>query len=224
MNNILMSANNLHKTYDRKGVPVKVLKGVSLNIHIGEALCIMGASGAGKSTLLHLLGTLDDPTEGSVQFRGRDLFKMNDDELSLFRNKTMGFVFQFHHLLPEFTALENVMMPLLISGGSRRDAARNAEHLLKELGLGHRLEHKPSMLSGGEQQRVAIARAVLRGPAVIFADEPTGNLDHTSGAQVQELLFELQRTHNLTLVVVTHDRDYARKFPRVIQLLDGKVV
>jgi len=223
MNDILIRAQNLKKTYDRDGQPVEVLKGANLEIRIGEALCIMGSSGAGKSTLLHVLGTLDAPSSGEVYFREKNLFRLKDDELSSFRNKTMGFVFQFHHLLNEFSALENVMMPLLIAGQSRRDAQETATKLLKELHLDHRLEHKPNMMSGGEQQRVAIARAVARGPAIIFADEPTGNLDHTNGSQVQELLFELQKKRGLTLVVVTHDRDFARRFPRVLNIQDGVI-
>ena len=223
MNDVLIRAKGLKKTYDREGQPVEVLKGVNIEVKIGEALCIMGSSGAGKSTLLHLLGTLDMPTAGEVYFREKNLFTLKDDELSLFRNKTMGFVFQFHHLLNEFTALENVMMPLLIAGQSRRDAESVSHKLLKELGLGHRLEHKPNRMSGGEQQRVAIARAVARGPAVVFADEPTGNLDHTNGAQVQELLFDLQKQRRLTLVVVTHDREFAQRFPRVLTIQDGVI-
>jgi len=229
-NGLLISAKGIHKTYAAEGggggpgvsAAVEVLKGLDVDIHAGDSICIMGSSGAGKSTLLHLLGALDRPTLGVVRFRGQDLSEMNDDDLSAFRNKTMGFVFQFHHLLGEFTALENVMMPALIGGASFRSANRMAEELLKDLGLKDRLGHRPAALSGGEQQRVAIARALVRQPAVIFADEPTGNLDQKTGAQVQGLLFDLQRRHRLTLVAVTHDLEFARKFPKVRTLRDGQ--
>lgn len=224
---LLISGRGLFKRYASDdpsggGVAVEVLKGLNVDIAVGEAVCIMGSSGAGKSTLLHLLGALDRPTDGQVLFRGQDLFRLSDDQLSDFRNKTMGFVFQFHHLLGEFTALENVMMPTLIGGASFRQAKQAAEALLKELGLSDRQHHRPSAMSGGEQQRVAIARALVRRPAVLFADEPTGNLDQKTGNQVQALLFELSRRHRLTLVTVTHDHDFAKKFPRVRTLRDGQ--
>ena len=182
----------------------------------------MGNSGAGKSTLLHLLGALDRPTAGTVKFRGQDIFSFNDDKLSTFRNRAMSFVFQFHHLLSEFSALENVMMPALIGNESFKKAKGLAESLLKELGLGIDFHHRPNALSGGEQQRVAIARALIRRPAVIFADEPTGNLDQKNGGQVQSILFDMQKKHGLTLVTVTHDYEFARRFPKVRTLRDGQ--
>jgi len=224
---LLISAKGLHKTYKSEdnsadAVAVHVLRGLDIDIYTGDAICIMGSSGAGKSTLLHILGALDRPSRGNVKFRNQELFSMSDDELSQFRNKTMGFVFQFHHLLAEFTALENVMMPALIGGIGPRVARKEAEELLRELGLEKRLHHRPNAMSGGEQQRVAIARALVRSPAVIFADEPTGNLDQKTGLQVQGLLFELQRRRKLTLVAVTHDQEFAKKFPKVRVLRDGQ--
>jgi lipoprotein-releasing system ATP-binding protein len=168
-----------------------------------------------------MLGTLDKPTEGSVHFRGRNLAFLKDDELSQFRNQTMGFVFQFHHLLADFTAQENVAMPLFVAGVDREESMQKASVILGELGLGHRLGHRSSKLSGGEQQRVAIARAIVRNPAVVFADEPTGNLDRVSGQQIQNLLFDLQQSHKLTLVVVTHDQQFATRFQRTLTLADG---
>jgi len=230
MTDMLISARGIKKSYWSEtsakeagsSVSVDVLKGLDIDIYAGETVCIMGSSGAGKSTLLHLLGALDRPTSGKVQFRNQDLFSFSDDQLSEFRNKTMGFVFQFHHLLAEFSALENVMMPALIGGQNFKMAREVSEGLLRELGLVDRMHHRPSAMSGGEQQRVAIARALIRRPAVIFADEPTGNLDQKTGQQVQALLFELQRRHHLTLVAVTHDMDFARKFPKIRTLRDGQ--
>ena len=234
---LLISARGLTKTYLTEGSSVQgnggafkqnipsslqVLKGLDIDVYTGEAVCIMGSSGAGKSTLLHLLGALDRPTSGSVLFRNQDIFAFNDDRLSAFRNRSMSFVFQFHHLLGEFTALENVMMPALIGGEGFREAREKALKLLDDLGLKGRSHHRPNALSGGEQQRVAIARALIRKPAVIFADEPTGNLDQKNGQQVQTLLFDLQKKHNLTLVAVTHDYEFARRFPKVRTLRDGQ--
>jgi len=223
--NLLLSGRGLKKTYsseDPKNAGVEVLKGLDIDIYTGEAVCIMGSSGAGKSTLLHLLGALDRPSGGSVAFKDQDLSKLSDDQLSSFRNKSMGFVFQFHHLLAEFSALENVMMPALIGGEGFRAARVAAESLLVDLGLRDRLHHRPSAMSGGESQRVAIARALVRKPAVIFADEPTGNLDQKTGQTVQRLLFDLQVKHKVTLVAVTHDPEFARKFPKVRTLRDGQ--
>ena len=214
----LMKTSGLRKSYDQ----LEVLKGLEFELYAGEAICIMGSSGAGKSTLLHLLGALDRPSAGKVFYQDRDLFSMTDDELSLFRNRTMGFVFQFHHLLGEFSALENVMMPVLIGGGNFRDARKDAEQLLGELGLSHRLQHLPSEMSGGEQQGVAIAGALVKKPSIIFADEPTGNLDQKNGQQVQALLFDLQKKRGLTLIAVTHDYEFSRSFPKVRQLRDGQ--
>lgn len=221
MSDILLESKNLKKNYFSDGIVVPVIRDISLSINVGESLCVVGSSGSGKSTLLHMLGTLDKPTEGSVHFRDRNLAFLKDDELSKFRNQTMGFVFQFHHLLADFTAQENVAMPLFVAGVEREEAMTKASTLLGELGLGHRLGHRSSKLSGGEQQRVAIARAIVRNPAVVFADEPTGNLDRASGLQIQDLLFDLQKSRGLTLVVVTHDQQFASRFQRTLTLADG---
>lgn len=223
---VLLSAQKLTKIYHVQDKaefrPVEVLKGVDIDIHRGEAICIMGASGAGKSTLLHILSSLDQPTQGRVIYHGRDLTQMNEDEIARFRGETVGFVFQFHNLLSDFTAVENVMMPYLVVGLGFDEARKKAEGLLVELGLKDRLEHRPSMLSGGEQQRVAVARALMRDPKIIFADEPTGNLDRQSGLQLQKLLFDLQRRRGMALVAVTHDQDFAKWFPKTRVLLDGR--
>ncbi|MDL1871070.1 ABC transporter ATP-binding protein [Deltaproteobacteria bacterium PRO3] len=219
----LIEAHNLHKTYGDAADRVEVLKGVDFAVEEGEAVAVLGASGAGKSTLLHLLGTLDKPTEGRVTFEGSDLFALSDAELSRFRNRTMGFVFQFHHLLPMLSARENVMLPLLIGGEKRREAEARAEAMLAGVGLSHRLEHKPSELSGGEQQRVAIARALIAGPRVLFADEPTGNLDSRTGEETADLLMKLHQELRMTLVVVTHNERLAQRLPRNVRMQDGRV-
>lgn len=232
----LIRAAQIRKTYfdedakkpsfwNRKKEPipgVEVLKGIDLDIFAGDKICIMGSSGAGKSTLLHILGALDRPSSGKVLFEGKDMFSMSEDQLSEFRNKQIGFVFQFHHLLSDFTALENVMMPSLIAGSGFRESRKQAELFLADLGLRDRLHHRPSEMSGGEQQRVAIARALVRRPSVIFADEPTGNLDQKTGQQVQSLLFDIQNKYGLTLIAVSHDMEFSRKFPRVLTLRDGQ--
>jgi lipoprotein-releasing system ATP-binding protein len=217
----LLSVQCITKSYPMGKSRLEILRGIDLEIKKGEAVCIVGASGAGKSTLLHILGTLDRPTLGKVFYDGHDLTRQSDEDLANFRNKTMGFVFQFHHLLGEFTALENVMMPCRISGMSLNDSRLAAEELLEMLGLKERLTHFPSELSGGEQQRVAIARALVRKPEVLFADEPTGNLDTVNGERIQDLFFDLKTRLQLTLVVVTHDQTFARKFPRVLNMRDG---
>ncbi|MCC6276563.1 MAG: ABC transporter ATP-binding protein [Oligoflexia bacterium] len=221
---ILISAKKITKVFRAQGSleGLEVLKSVDLDVYRGEALCIMGNSGAGKSTLLHILSTLDSATIGHVLFAGQDLSKLSQAALSQLRNQKMGFVFQFHHLLNEFTALENVMMPLLIAGESFSNAARSAEKILNDLGLKDRKSHRPSALSGGEAQRVAIARAIVREPQVIFADEPTGNLDQKNGQIVQNVLFDLNRKRGVTLVAVTHDFEFGRRFPRVKTLRDGQ--
>ncbi len=217
----LISASCVTKSYPMGASRLEVLRGVDLNIRASEAVCIVGSSGAGKSTLLHILGTLDRPTLGKVYFKGIDLTRESDERLADFRNKAMGFVFQFHHLMSEFTALENVMMPCRIGGLSPREARKESELLLDRLGLSDRLEHFPSEMSGGEQQRVAIARALVRKPEILFADEPTGNLDTLNAAKIQKLFFELKEQMNLTLVVVTHDLAFATQFPRVLRMRDG---
>lgn len=220
----LLSARGLSKSYPMGEKRLDVLKRVNVDIKRGEALCIVGSSGAGKSTLLHILGTLDRPTLGRVFFKGRDVTEKSDEELARFRNNSMGFVFQFHHLLSEFTALENVMMPCRIAGLSRAKSERAASRLLDLLGMASRAEHFPSELSGGEQQRVAIARALVRQPEVLLADEPTGNLDSENGNRIQNLLFELKENLGLTLLVVTHEQEFARRFPKIVNLCDGSVL
>jgi lipoprotein-releasing system ATP-binding protein len=220
----ILVARGVHKVYPQGSGRLHILKGLDLTIKTGEAMCIVGSSGAGKSTLLHILGTLDNPTEGTVHFRGRNLFDMADEELALFRNRTLGFVFQFHHLLSEFTALENVLLPARIGEKSINDAKQKAEGLLVKVGLAERLHHFPSQLSGGELQRVAIARALVNDPEILFADEPTGNLDSQNGAKIQELFFDLIRSMHVTVIVVTHDTQFAQKFPRVLRMQDGNWV
>jgi lipoprotein-releasing system ATP-binding protein len=218
----IISGQALTKSYAQGTSQLEILRGIDLQIRAGEAVCIVGASGAGKSTLLHILGTLDRPTSGRLFFKEQNLLSMGDDQLAQFRNESMGFVFQFHHLMAEFTALENVMMPMLVGGESRRVAVQAAEDLMRHMGLWDRRTHLPSELSGGEQQRVAIARALVRRPSVLFADEPTGNLDTVNGVQIQNLFFDLKHRLGLTLVCVTHDRQFAGRFPRLLAIKDGQ--
>lgn len=219
---VLLEGHCLTKSYPMGVKRLEVLKGVDVRIHRGEAICIVGSSGAGKSTLLHVLGTLDVPTLGKVFFKGQDLSRMNAEDMAGFRNKTMGFVFQFHHLLSEFTALENIAMPCRIAGDSKAESEKAAAEYLDLMGLSGRADHYPSELSGGEQQRVAIARALVRKPEILFADEPTGNLDSTNSKVIRDLFFELKEKFKLTLVVVTHDRQFAEQFPLVRSLKDGR--
>ena len=202
---------------------IEVLKGIDLTILPGEMMAVEGASGAGKSTLLHILGTLDRPTEGKIYFQGNDLLGQSESELAEIRNRHIGFVFQFHHLLPEFSAAENTMMPALIQGLSREEAGRKAERILRELGLENRLLHKPGELSGGEQQRVAVARALMLDPRIILADEPTGNLDTKTGEEVHDRLVQINRDLGITIVVVTHNPALASRMTRRVLLVDGKV-
>ncbi|GBD00134.1 Lipoprotein-releasing system ATP-binding protein LolD [bacterium HR17] len=204
--------------------PTEVLKGITLAFQRGEFASIVGPSGSGKSTLLYLLSGLDKPTAGRVEFDGVDLTALNEQALAEFRNRRMGFVFQFHFLLPEFTALENAAMPLLIAGVPRKDALDKAAALLQRVGLGHRLRNFPSQLSGGEQQRVAIARALVNDPDIVFCDEPTGMLDSKNAQALYELLRELNTERRQTIIVVTHEREFARRTDRIIQLQDGQVV
>jgi lipoprotein-releasing system ATP-binding protein len=218
---LLLEAKTVTRSYAKGGGHLDVVKGVNLQIYEGEAVCIVGSSGAGKSTLLHILGTLDRPTLGKVFFEGVDLTRKSNAELAHFRSKTMGFVFQFHHLLPEMTALENVLLPCRIAGENYSDSIKNATAILAQFGLENRKDHYPSQLSGGEQQRVAIARALVRSPKILFADEPTGNLDSSNAQLIQDLFFELKRQRKLTLVVVTHDLNFAGRFPRCLELKDG---
>jgi lipoprotein-releasing system ATP-binding protein len=222
MNNLL-EVRGLSKTYGSSSSQIEVLRGIDLDLQAGTTTALIGASGAGKSTLLHLLGALDRPTSGTVCFRGENIFNKNDRQLAAFRNKSIGFVFQFHHLLPEFTALENVMMPALISRIPRPEARKAAESLLKDVGLGERMTHRPGELSGGEQQRVAIARALALEPQLLLADEPTGNLDMKTSDGIHAMLTELQIEKGLTLVIVTHNERLAAAMGTTIHLLDGRV-
>jgi lipoprotein-releasing system ATP-binding protein len=202
---------------------IEVLKGIDLTILPGEMMAVEGASGAGKSTLLHILGTLDRATEGIIRFQGTDLFGRSDSELADIRNRHIGFVFQFHHLLPEFNAVENTMMPALIQGRSREEAGKKAQRLLEDLGLGDRLLHKPGELSGGEQQRVAVARALMLDPRIILADEPTGNLDTKTGEEVHNRLGQINRDLGITIIVVTHNPALASRMTRRVLLVDGRL-
>ena len=222
MSDSLVSVQNVSKSFEHEGRALEVLDGIDLEIASGEMVTIVGPSGAGKSTLLHLVGTLDLPTEGRILYDGTDVTRLGSSELAEFRNRSIGFVFQFHHLLPEFTALENVLMPGLIQG--RRRLEDRARQLLDEVGLSARLTHRPGELSGGEQQRVALARALLMKPKLVLADEPTGNLDSQTSESVQSLFFELNRRHQTTFLIVTHSRDFAARMPRQVSMKDGRIV
>ncbi len=221
---VKIKIRGLAKTFKNNGIQVPVLSGVDLDIFSGETLAVVGASGVGKSTLLHILGTLERPSSGQVLWEGLDIFAMEDKLLAAFRNRKVGFVFQFHHLLSEFNALENVMMPALIARQPQGVAREQAEAVLVRVGLQERLTHRVTTLSGGEQQRVAVARALVLNPEVLLADEPTGNLDPKSGARVQELILELNRERGLTSVIVTHNLELAQALDRRITLMDGKAV
>jgi lipoprotein-releasing system ATP-binding protein len=222
--NELIQVQQLFKSYGNGAKRVEVLKGIDLTFLKGEKAAIVGASGAGKTTLLHVFGTLDRPTSGKVLYEGKDIFALGERELALFRNREIGFVFQFHHLLPEFDALENTMMPCLIRGMPGKEAAARAEAILTLVGLKDRLPHKPGELSGGEQQRVAVARALVLEPKVLLADEPTGNLDMKTGEGVFDLLLELNRIRGITLIIVTHNPKLADRLSRQVHLVDGKAV
>jgi lipoprotein-releasing system ATP-binding protein len=221
MSERLVRVSGLRKSFDTGDGTIDVLRGLDFSVTAGERLAIVGASGVGKSTLLHILGTLDHPTAGRVEFRGEDLFAKDARELARFRARCLGFIFQFHHLLPEFNAVENVMMPGLIRGESFGSMRPQAVRLLEEVGLGHRIAHPVGKLSGGERQRVAVARALVLEPALLLADEPTGNLDPKTGDQVLDLLLEINRTHGTALVVVTHSPALARTLGRQAVLEDG---
>jgi lipoprotein-releasing system ATP-binding protein len=218
----VLEGHALRKVYrEEDGSELTILDGVDIAVQAGEAIAVIGASGAGKSTLLHLLGCLDRPTTGQVLLDGRSIAELPGSELAAIRNRRIGFVFQFHHLLREFTALENVMMPMLIAGVARREATARARVLLDEVGLGGRLTHKSSELSGGEQQRVAVARALANRPAVVLADEPSGNLDTHTSAQLHELFFRLRAEHDVALVLATHNHELAARTDRVLEVKDG---
>jgi lipoprotein-releasing system ATP-binding protein len=214
---------NLSKTFLKDGLAIEVLKGLNLRIDTGESLAVVGVSGSGKSTLIHILGTLDQPTSGAILFDNVNVFTWPEQKLATFRNQKIGFVFQFHNLLPEFTSLENTMMPALIRRMPKAEAKRRAEAILGEVGLGDRITHKPGELSGGEQQRVAIARALILEPEILLADEPTGNLDTETGKKIEEILVALNRTNGITLITVTHNQSLADRMSRQIGLRDGRI-
>jgi lipoprotein-releasing system ATP-binding protein len=224
--NKLLEVKSITKNFKKEKITIPVLKGISFEVFRGEMLALVGASGAGKSTLLHILGTLDEPTSGSVVFFNKggsslSLFNVSEDERAQFRNRHMGFVFQFHHLLPEFSAIENVMMPALIAGRSQSEIRDEAFKLLELVGLKHRVEHRPSELSGGECQRVALARALMMRPDIVFGDEITGNLDTKNSDMIFELLTTINKTYNTTFLLVTHDMNLASKMSRVLTIKDG---
>ena len=219
----LIQVVNLHKSFKMEGLELMVLKDINLTIARGEMLAIVGASGAGKSTLLHILGTLDRPTSGTVLFDGQDVFRLSDQKQAEFRNRRIGFVFQFHHLLPEFTALENVCMPGYIQSRPALEVRAEAAALLKEVGLDHRVKHKPGELSGGEQQRVAVARALIQRPDLVLADEPTGNLDTHTGDALFALMRTLNRSRGITFIIVTHNEKLSAQADRIIHMEDGQI-
>jgi lipoprotein-releasing system ATP-binding protein len=216
----MLTATNIHKQYGQ----LPVLKGVDITINKGEIVSIAGSSGAGKSTLLHILGTLDKADKGTIVMNGQHLETLSGKKLAAFRNRYIGFVFQFHHLLPEFTALENVCIPGWIAGTKKKEVLLKATELLKTLGLGGRLENKPQQLSGGEQQRVAVARALINAPAIVMADEPTGNLDSANAKELHQLFIDLRNQFNQTFLIVTHNEELAKMSDRVLNMKDGRIV
>jgi len=219
----LINVRGLNKSFATPGGTLHILKDIDLTLHSGEMIALMGPSGVGKSTLLHILGTLDRPTSGEVLYEERDVFGLNNDELADFRNSTIGFVFQFHHLMPEFNTLENTIMPALIGGRNRKEASEKAEQLLVDAGLSDRLLHKPGELSGGEQQRVAVARALMLDPKVVLADEPTGNLDTKTGDELLALLMKLNEK-GVSFIIVTHNESLASQCGRTIRMRDGQII
>jgi lipoprotein-releasing system ATP-binding protein len=222
---IIIRTENLVKEYKiAKDKSLRVLDGISIGLYESEIVSIVGASGAGKSTLLHLLGALDKPTSGEIYYEDENIMNLSSDKLAKLRNTKIGFVFQFHHLLPEFTAIENVSIASMISGKSLSDARVRAKSLLKDVGLGDRLEHRPNELSGGEAQRVAIARSLMNSPSVILADEPTGNLDTKNSDEVIKLIFELREKYKQTFVIVTHNENFASIMDRTLKMVDGRII
>ncbi|RXJ72423.1 lipoprotein-releasing system ATP-binding protein LolD [Veronia nyctiphanis] len=224
MSDTLLTCSNITKTYQEGGMATEVLKGVSFSIAKGELVAILGSSGSGKSTLLHILGALDELSSGQVVFDGTDLFAAKASQQAKLRNEKIGFIYQFHHLLTDFTAAENVAMPLMIGGMARSHALAKALEMLKQVGLEHRSSHRPSELSGGERQRVAIARAVVNNPALVLADEPTGNLDHKTALEIYALIRKLNKETNTSFLVVTHDNELASKLDRQMTMQDGELV
>jgi lipoprotein-releasing system ATP-binding protein len=220
----LIQVRGLEKVFKKGRAEIHALTGIDLQVQQGEMMVIVGASGAGKTTLLHILGALDRPSQGAVLYQGEDVFARSARTLAAWRNREIGFVFQFYNLLPEFNALENTMMPALIQGMDRGEARQQAEEILGEVGLKDRMWHKPGELSGGEQQRVAVARALILHPPLLLADEPTGNLDSETGERIIQLIFSLNQAKDVTLIVVTHNEVLARRFPRQIALVDGRAV
>lgn len=220
----LLEIRDLSKSYGSGANALEVLSGINFDLDTGTTTALVGASGAGKSTLMHLLGALDRPTSGSVNFRGENIFKKSERELAAFRNRSIGFVFQFHHLLPEFSALENVCLPGFIANKSKEKVEQRAKEILTFLGLQDRLDHKPNELSGGEKQRVAVARALINDPSVIFADEPTGNLDSKNQQEMHDLFFSLRDKFGVTLIIVTHDREFAKMSDVIIEIKDGMIL
>ncbi len=218
---MLLQGNDIFKSFGHNGNVIEVLKGIDIVVDSGEMVAIVGASGSGKTTLLQILGTLDSPTSGTIMFEGRDLAHTREKELSRHRNENVGFIFQFHHLLPEFSALENVMMPGLIQGKDSKELTKKARELLDQVNLSHRENHRSGELSGGEQQRVALARALIMQPALLLADEPTGNLDSNSGRQVFDTLRDMSRTYSLAVIMVTHNQELADSMDRCLTLKDG---
>jgi len=222
---VIIRTENLVKEYKiAKDKSLRVLNGINIRLFESEIVSIVGASGAGKSTLLHLLGALDKPTSGEIYYEDENIFNLSSDKLAKLRNTKIGFVFQFHHLLPEFTAIENVSIASMISGKSLNDARRRAKSLLEDVGLGDRLEHRPNELSGGEAQRVAMARSLMNSPGVILADEPTGNLDTKNSEEIIKLIFELRKKYGQTFVIVTHNENFASITDRTLKMVDGRII
>ena len=224
MNDIVLQAQDIHKSFGKGENRLDVLRGIDLSVRRGEIIAVTGPSGVGKSTLLHILGALDRPTQGRLLLDSTEVFSLSDEQLARFRNETVGFIFQFHHLLREFSALENVMMPMLIGGRLPKEAEQSARDLLEKVGLADRQYHRPGELSGGEQQRVAVARALVNDPLVVLSDEPSGNLDMANSEMLHEMLWELSKSLNQTFVIVTHDLQLAEKADRRIDLMAGKAI
>lgn len=224
MSNVILECRGVTKHFDKDGVRTEALRGVDLQLQEADMVSIVGSSGAGKSTLLHVMGTLEPISSGQILFEGKDITRYSQTELAQFRNRKLGFIFQFHYLLQEFTALENVLMPALVAGEPREKYEGLARELLEEVGLSHRITHRPGELSGGEQQRVAVARALIMNPRMILADEPTGNLDSENAERIKDILIGLNQSRGVALVLVTHDQNIAEEFPKQIVMRDGRVV